>query len=144
MGEIGPLRTENGEEKGTPPPPTTNTPNDQGVDPHGPDFSETPAGQKQIARFLLTGRCSRSARAASVLPRRLEGQAIRPTPRSSRRGSHHRELRMRSKGAGRARGRRAGHTEEDTGTHDARAAKAAYLRKKLEERAEAERKADED
>ena len=56
VGEIGPLRTENGEEKGTPPPPTTNTPNDQGVDPHGPDFSETPAGQKQIARFLLTGR----------------------------------------------------------------------------------------
>ena len=35
-----------------------------------------------------------------------------------------------------------GYTEEDTGTHDARAAKAAYLRKKLEERAEAERKAD--
>ncbi|MGH2837141.1 MAG: hypothetical protein ACRDJY_02195 [Thermoleophilaceae bacterium] len=35
-----------------------------------------------------------------------------------------------------------GHTEDDTGTHDARAAKAAYLRKKLEERAEAERKAD--
>ena len=37
-----------------------------------------------------------------------------------------------------------GYTEEDTGTHDARAAKAAYLRKKLEERAEAERKADEE
>ena len=36
-----------------------------------------------------------------------------------------------------------GYTEEDTGTHDARAAKAAYLRKKLEERAEAERKASE-
>jgi hypothetical protein len=34
-----------------------------------------------------------------------------------------------------------GFTDEDTGTHDARAAKAAYLRKKLEERAEAERKA---
>ena len=34
-----------------------------------------------------------------------------------------------------------GHTDEDTGTHDARAAKAAYLRRKLEERAEAERKA---
>ncbi len=33
-----------------------------------------------------------------------------------------------------------GHTEDDTGTHDARAAKAAYLKKKLEERAEAERK----
>ena len=37
-----------------------------------------------------------------------------------------------------------GHTEEDTGTHDARAAKAAYLRRKLEERAEAERKAREE
>ncbi len=35
-----------------------------------------------------------------------------------------------------------GQTDEDTGTHDARAAKAAYLRRKLEERAEAERKAD--
>ena len=37
-----------------------------------------------------------------------------------------------------------GFTEDDTGTHDARAAKAAYLRKKLEERAEAERQADDD
>jgi hypothetical protein len=35
----------------------------------------------------------------------------------------------------------AGQTEDDTGTHDARAAKAAYLRRKLEERAEAEREA---
>jgi hypothetical protein len=35
-----------------------------------------------------------------------------------------------------------GSTDVDTDTHDARAAKAAYLRKKLEERAEAERKAD--
>jgi hypothetical protein len=34
-----------------------------------------------------------------------------------------------------------GQTEDDTGTHDARAAKAAYLRKKLEERADAERDA---
>ena len=34
-----------------------------------------------------------------------------------------------------------GQTEDDTGTHDARAAKAAYLRKKLEERAQAERDA---
>lgn len=32
-----------------------------------------------------------------------------------------------------------GYTEDDTGTHDARAARAAYLRSKLEERAEAER-----
>ena len=56
VGEIGPLRMEEGEEKGTTPPPTTNTPNDQGVDPHGPDFSENTNGQRQIARFLLTGR----------------------------------------------------------------------------------------
>jgi hypothetical protein len=32
-----------------------------------------------------------------------------------------------------------GHTEDETGAHDARAAKAAYLRKKLEDRAESER-----
>ena len=37
-----------------------------------------------------------------------------------------------------------GHTEDETGTHDARAAKAAYLRKKLEQRAEAEREAGRD
>ena len=37
-----------------------------------------------------------------------------------------------------------GHTEDDTGTHDARAAKAAYLRGKLEERAEAERGAEDE
>jgi hypothetical protein len=34
--------------------------------------------------------------------------------------------------------------EEDTGQFEARADKAAYLRKKLEERAEAERQADDD
>jgi hypothetical protein len=34
-----------------------------------------------------------------------------------------------------------GQTEDETGTHDARAAKAAYLRRKLEERAQAERDA---
>ena len=65
VGEIGPLRTEDGEEKGTTPPPTTNTPNDAGVDPHGPDFSETAAGQRQIARFLMTGKVF------EVCPRRV-------------------------------------------------------------------------
>jgi len=35
-------------------------------------------------------------------------------------------------------------TEEGTGQHDARAMKAAYLRGKLEERAQAEREADGD
>ena len=34
-----------------------------------------------------------------------------------------------------------GVTEDDTGQHEARAAKAGYLRAKLEERAEAERRA---
>ncbi len=37
-----------------------------------------------------------------------------------------------------------GDSEDETGAHDARAAKAAYLRKKLEERAEAEREAGSD
>jgi hypothetical protein len=64
VGEIGPLRIEDGEEKGTTTPPTTNTPNEKGVDPHGPDFSETTAGQRQIAQFLLTGRV------VEVCPRR--------------------------------------------------------------------------
>ena len=35
-------------------------------------------------------------------------------------------------------------SEEDTGQHEARASKAAYLREKLEERAEAERSAGDD
>jgi hypothetical protein len=35
-----------------------------------------------------------------------------------------------------------GTSDVDTDTHDARAAKAAYLKRKLEERAEAERKTD--
>jgi len=50
--DIGPLRTENGRVKGTPPPPPQNVPNSEGVDPHGPDASETPDGQRQIAEFL--------------------------------------------------------------------------------------------
>ena len=37
-----------------------------------------------------------------------------------------------------------GSTDHETGQHDARAAKAAYLRKKLEERAEAEREREAD
>jgi hypothetical protein len=50
--DVGPLREENGEEKGTPPPPIENFANDEGVDPHGPDASETIEGQLQIAEFL--------------------------------------------------------------------------------------------
>ncbi len=53
--DVGPLRNEGGEEKGTTPPPIENVANDQGVDPHGPDASETVDGQLQIAEFLKPG-----------------------------------------------------------------------------------------
>ena len=55
VSEIGPLRDcpPEGERcKGTPPPPVENVPNRLGVDPHGPDFSETADGKRQIAEFL--------------------------------------------------------------------------------------------
>jgi hypothetical protein len=55
MWDVGPLRTVNGEVKGTPPPPPFNVPNREGVDPHGPDASETKEGQKQISAFLRMG-----------------------------------------------------------------------------------------
>jgi hypothetical protein len=50
--DVGPLRTEGGQVKGTPPPPPENVPNREGVDPHGPDASEEPAGRLQISEFL--------------------------------------------------------------------------------------------
>jgi hypothetical protein len=53
--DVGPLRTVNGEVKGTPPPPPHNVPNREGVDPHGPDASETVEGQRQISAFLKIG-----------------------------------------------------------------------------------------
>jgi hypothetical protein len=53
--DVGPLRTVDGEVKGTPPPPPYNIPNREGVDPHGPDASETVEGQQQISRFLRIG-----------------------------------------------------------------------------------------
>ena len=52
VGEIGPLRIEDGEEKGTTPPPLENNANRAGVDPHGPDWSEQPDGYLAIATFL--------------------------------------------------------------------------------------------
>jgi hypothetical protein len=53
--DVGPLRDVNGEVKGTPPPPPFNVPNREGVDPHGPDASETVEGQRQISSFLRVG-----------------------------------------------------------------------------------------
>jgi len=55
MWDVGPLRTVDGEVKGTPPPPPRNVPNREGVDPHGPDASETVEGQRQISAFLKIG-----------------------------------------------------------------------------------------
>jgi hypothetical protein len=55
-----------------------------------------------------------------------------PTTRELRIKQLQRELDERKAAEG-------GDTEHETGQHDARAAKAAYLRRKLEERAEAER-----
>jgi hypothetical protein len=52
VSEIGPLRIEDGEEKGTTPPPLENNANRTGVDPHGPDWSEQPDGYLAIASFL--------------------------------------------------------------------------------------------
>jgi hypothetical protein len=50
--DVGPLRTVNGEVKGTPPPPPENVPNREGVDPHGPDASEQVTARNQISEFL--------------------------------------------------------------------------------------------
>jgi hypothetical protein len=50
--DVGPLRVEGGQTKGTPPPPPQNVPNRLGVDPHGPDASEEPTGRQQVSEFL--------------------------------------------------------------------------------------------
>lgn len=52
VADVGPLREIDGEVKGTTPLPVHNVPNRDGVDPHGPDASETVYGQAQIAAFL--------------------------------------------------------------------------------------------
>jgi len=50
--DVGPLRTVDGQTKGTPPPPPENVPNREGVDPHGPDASEQVSARNQISEFL--------------------------------------------------------------------------------------------
>jgi hypothetical protein len=52
VADIGPLRDEDGRTRGTTPPPVDNVPNREGVDPHGPDASETTFGMASIAAFL--------------------------------------------------------------------------------------------
>jgi hypothetical protein len=55
IADVGPLRTEGGKQKGTTAPPTENKPNRAGVDPHGPDQSETIYGRQVISEFLRVG-----------------------------------------------------------------------------------------
>ena len=52
ISDVGPLRQVDGRTKGTPPPPIVNTPNREGVDPHGPDASEQVWARAQIGAFL--------------------------------------------------------------------------------------------
>jgi hypothetical protein len=52
--DTGPPRMVNGTCKGTPPPPTTNTPNSECEDPHGAP-RRTPAAQDQKSAFLQVG-----------------------------------------------------------------------------------------
>lgn len=52
VADVGPLRQVDGRTKGTTPLPVRNVPNREGVDPHGPDASETDYGLAQIAEFL--------------------------------------------------------------------------------------------
>ncbi len=53
--DIGPLRTENGEQKGTPSPPSTNTPPAIGVDPHDLVIESEARIRRQIAEFMRPG-----------------------------------------------------------------------------------------
>jgi len=53
--DIGPLRTENGVQLGTPSPPTTNTPPSIGVDPHDTVIRSEARIRRQIAEFMHPG-----------------------------------------------------------------------------------------
>src|SRR5262249_59797611 len=41
-----------GPEAGPPPPPLDNNPNTEGVDPHGPDWAQSPEGEAAIGQWL--------------------------------------------------------------------------------------------
>jgi hypothetical protein len=73
--DVGPLRTEGGEVKGTPRPPVGNIPNRDGVDPHGPDASEEPTGRAQVSAFLRPEAESRILNACGDRPCTLDGWA---------------------------------------------------------------------
>jgi hypothetical protein len=60
VGDLGPLRpcpndgvtACEGPLAGTPPPPLDNNPNTLGVDPHGPDWAQSPEGEAAIGHWL--------------------------------------------------------------------------------------------
>ena len=60
VGDLGPLRpcpndgvtVCEGSLAGTPPPPLDNNANTQGVDPHGPDWAQSPEGEAAIGQWL--------------------------------------------------------------------------------------------
>ena len=60
VGDLGPLRPCpndgvtpcEGAFAGTPPPPLDNNPNTEGVDPHGPDWAQSPQGERAIGHWL--------------------------------------------------------------------------------------------
>ncbi|MCW2968701.1 MAG: hypothetical protein JWM71_2473, partial [Solirubrobacteraceae bacterium] len=73
ISDVGPLRQVNGQTKGTPPPPIANTPNREGVDPHGPDASEQVWARAQIGAFLQPDDVSRLIAVCDDRPCTLDG-----------------------------------------------------------------------
>jgi len=71
--DVGPLRQEGGEVKGTPRPPVGNVPNREGVDPHGPDASEEATGRAQVGAFLRPDAQSRIIDVCGASPCYLDG-----------------------------------------------------------------------
>ena len=72
--DVGPLRTlPDGTVKGTPPPPTGNVPNREGVDPHGPDASEQVGGRAQVSAFLRPDAESQVIDTCGLAPCYLDG-----------------------------------------------------------------------
>jgi hypothetical protein len=73
VADVGPLRTVDGNTKGTPPPPVGNVPNREGVDPHGPDASEQVWYRAQVGAFLRPDAQSRIIAVCDDHPCWLDG-----------------------------------------------------------------------
>ena len=53
--DIGPVRTQDGKQYGTPPPPTDNVPPSVGQDPHDYVIENSPAIRQQISDYIRPG-----------------------------------------------------------------------------------------